>query len=86
MEKLALVLLIASRKLKPYFQAHVMVVFTSHPLRQVLHCLEALDWLMKWSIKLSQYEIHYLLSATIKSQVVLIFIIDLTPKNKLNWP
>lgn len=48
---IALALLIASWKLKPYFQVHVIVVFTSHPLRQELHCLKALGWLMKcqWS-------------------------------------
>lgn len=41
LEKLALALLVALRKLKLYFQAHLLVVFTSHPLRQVLHHPEA---------------------------------------------
>jgi len=33
MEKLAFALVIAARKLKPYFQAHIVVVLTDKPLR-----------------------------------------------------
>lgn len=33
LEKLALTLLVASQKLRPDFQAHLIVVFTSHPLK-----------------------------------------------------
>ena len=35
-EKLAFALVVAARKLQPYFQSHVILVPTSHPLRQVL--------------------------------------------------
>ena len=35
-EKLALALVVAARKLRPYFQLHVILVPPSHPLRQVL--------------------------------------------------
>lgn len=52
-KKLALALLIVLRKLKPYFQTHVIVVLTKHPLKQVLHCFEASDRLIKWSMELS---------------------------------
>ena len=34
MEKLAFVLVTAARKLKPYFQAHTMIVLTNKPLRK----------------------------------------------------
>lgn len=53
-EKLAFALLIDLRKLKLYFQAHVIGILTNHPMKQVLHCLEALSQLMKWSKELSQ--------------------------------
>ena len=36
MEKLALSLIVASRKLRPYFQSYHIVVLTNQPLRQVL--------------------------------------------------
>uniref|UniRef100_A0A2N9EQ75 Integrase catalytic domain-containing protein n=1 Tax=Fagus sylvatica TaxID=28930 RepID=A0A2N9EQ75_FAGSY len=34
MEKLALALVIAARKLRPYFQSHKIIVLTNHPLQQ----------------------------------------------------
>ena len=36
MEKLAYYLVTASKKLRPYFQAHQIEVLTQYPLRQVL--------------------------------------------------
>ena len=36
MEKLAFTLIILVRKLRPYFQAHTIIVLTNQPLRQVL--------------------------------------------------
>ncbi|KAM2564900.1 hypothetical protein TB2_013148 [Malus domestica] len=35
-EKLALALVMSARKLRPYFQAHSIIVLTNHPLRQIL--------------------------------------------------
>uniref|UniRef100_A0A2N9I9Y3 Uncharacterized protein n=1 Tax=Fagus sylvatica TaxID=28930 RepID=A0A2N9I9Y3_FAGSY len=37
MEKLAFALLIASRKLRPYFQAHSIIVLTDYPLRKAMN-------------------------------------------------
>ena len=37
MEKLAFALVIAARKLKPYFQAHTIVGLTEKPLRRVMN-------------------------------------------------
>ena len=36
MEKLAFALVMATRKLKPYFQAHMVVVLTNRPLRRAM--------------------------------------------------
>ncbi|KAK3003000.1 hypothetical protein RJ639_017899 [Escallonia herrerae] len=36
-DKLAFALLMAARKLRPYFQSHTIVVLTDKPLRQILH-------------------------------------------------
>ena len=40
-EKLAFVLITASRKLRHYFQAHVINVMTDHPLKKAMNKLEA---------------------------------------------
>lgn len=37
LEKLALALMVAARKLRPYFQAHPVVVVTYFPIKLVLH-------------------------------------------------
>ena len=37
MEKLALALVIAARKLRPYFQSHKIVILTNHPLRKAIN-------------------------------------------------
>ena len=41
MEKLAFALITASRKLRNYFQAHVIVVMMDHPLKKSMNKLEA---------------------------------------------
>ena len=41
MEKLAFALVMAAHKLKPYFQAHTVIVFTDKPLQQVMSNPEA---------------------------------------------
>ena len=41
MEKLAFALVTASRKLRHYFQAHVINVLTDHPLKKAIKKLEA---------------------------------------------
>lgn len=37
LEKLAIALVVAARKLRPYFQVHQIVVVTSFPIKTVLH-------------------------------------------------
>lgn len=78
LEKLALALLVSSCKLSPYFQAHLIIIFTNHPLRQVLYRPKISRRLMRWSIELSKCKIRYLPRATIKGQVVADFIAELT--------
>ena len=41
MEKLAFALVTATRKLKPYFQAHTIIVLTDQPLKIAMSSLEA---------------------------------------------
>ena len=40
-EKLAFALITASRKLRHYFQAHIINVMTDHPLKKAMNKLEA---------------------------------------------
>ena len=59
MEKLAFALITASRKLRHYFQAHVINVMTDHPLKKAMNRLEAAGRLIQWAVELSEFDIRY---------------------------
>ena len=81
MEKLALALVIASRKLRPYFHSHTIRVLTNYPLRQVLQKLNALGHLLKWAIELSQINIEFVPLPAIKGQAFADVITEFTIPN-----
>ena len=58
-EKLAFALITASRKLRHYFQAHVINVMIDHPLKKAMKKLEAAGRLIQWAIELSEFDIRY---------------------------
>ena len=58
-EKLAFALITASRKLRHYFQAHVINVMTDHPLKKAMNKLEAAKRLIQWVVELSEFDIRY---------------------------
>ena len=77
MEKLAFALITAARKLKPYFQAHTIVVLTNKPLRKDMSSLEAARMAL-WAVKLSEFDIQYHLRTAVKGQVMADFITKFT--------
>ena len=52
MEKIAFTLLVASRKLHPYFQAHLIVIMTNQPIRKMMNKIDAAGQLIQWVIEL----------------------------------
>ena len=79
MEKLILALVTTSKKLRPYFQAHIVEVPTEYSMKQILHKPETSRRLMKWAIELSEFDIRYKLRAVVKGQILADFIIEFTP-------
>ena len=77
-EKLAFALVTATCKLKPYFQAHTVIVLTDKPLWQVMSNPEDAERMALWAIKLSEFDIQYRLRTAIKGQVVADFIVEFT--------
>ena len=59
MEKLAFALVTASRKLRYYFQAHVINVLTNHPFKKAMNKLEDVGRLIQWAIELSEFDVRY---------------------------
>ena len=66
MEKLILALVTTSRKLRPYFQAHIVEAPTEYPMKQILHKPETSRRLIKWAIELSEFDIKYKPRTTVK--------------------
>uniref|UniRef100_A0A2N9GGN7 Reverse transcriptase n=1 Tax=Fagus sylvatica TaxID=28930 RepID=A0A2N9GGN7_FAGSY len=81
MEKLAFALVTAARKLRPYFQAHTIVLFTNHPLRIAMNKPDAAGRLIQWSIELSEFDIDYRPRTAIKAQALADFIAEFTSKD-----
>ncbi|KAL5814622.1 hypothetical protein ACOSQ4_025263 [Xanthoceras sorbifolium] len=77
-EKVALALIIAARKLRPYFQAHSIVVLTNCPLKQILQKPEVSGRLTKWAIELSEFDVSFKSRSAIKGQAVADFIAEFT--------
>uniref|UniRef100_A0A2N9EH15 Uncharacterized protein n=1 Tax=Fagus sylvatica TaxID=28930 RepID=A0A2N9EH15_FAGSY len=78
MEKLAFALLIASRKLRPYFQAHSIIVMTDYPIRKAMNKLDAAGRLVQWSLEMSEFDIDYRPRTAIKAQALADFIAEFT--------
>ncbi|KAM1397805.1 hypothetical protein ACFX2I_015342 [Malus domestica] len=77
-EKLALALVMSARKLRPYFQAHSIIVLTNYPLRQILQSPNTFGRMIKWAITLGKFNISYQPKPAEKGQAVADFIVDFT--------
>jgi hypothetical protein len=77
--KLFYAVLVASRKLRHYFQAHRVVVVTSFPLRAILHNSNATGNIAKWAAELAEFQLDFQPRHAIKSQVLADFIVEWTP-------
>jgi ribonuclease HI len=77
--KLLYAILVASRKLRHYFQAHKIVVVTSYPLRAILHNSNATGNIAKWAAELAEFQLDFQPRHAIKSQVLADFVAEWTP-------
>jgi hypothetical protein len=77
-QKLLYALLIMSRKLRHYFQDHKIVVPSSFPLGEIIRNRDANDHIVKWSVKLGEFEIEFCPRQAIKSQILADFVSEWT--------
>ena len=80
MEKLAFALITVARKLRQYFQAHIIVLLTNHPLQKAMNKPDVVGQLIQWSTKLSKFNIDYQPRTVIKAQALADFIAEFTTK------
>ena len=75
-------MIVASRKLRPYFQANPILVMTDQPIKKSMTKPEAAGRMIQWAIKLSQFDIEYHPRTAIKAQALAYFIVEFTIPNE----
>ncbi|RVX04914.1 Transposon Ty3-I Gag-Pol polyprotein [Vitis vinifera] len=76
MELTALALRSAAQKLRPYFQAHPVIVLTDQPLRSILHKPDLTGRMLQWAIELSEFGIEFQPRLSKKGQVMADFVLE----------
>ena len=77
-EKVALTLLTTAQRLRQYFSAHTVILQTDQPIRQILGRPDVAGRMMKWSLELSEFDIHYESKKALKAQVFADFLAEMT--------
>ena len=76
--KLLIALLIASRKLRHYFQGHPITDVTSFPLEQILRNPNATDFVAGWNIELQPFNLRFDTTRVIKGRALADFVAEWT--------
>jgi hypothetical protein len=78
-QKLLFGLLMASRKLRHYFQAHEVTVVTRFPLKRILQNPEATGRIVEWALELSSFGLKFESTSTIQSRALAEFVAEWMP-------
>ena len=78
LQKLIYSLIIAAKWLRPYFQAHSIVVITDQLLKAVLMSPDTFGRVAKWAVRLGEIDISFRPRSTLKAQVIADFIAECT--------
>ncbi|CAN1314902.1 Transposon Tf2-8 polyprotein [Linum perenne] len=76
LEKSAYAVIIASRKLRPYFHAHTIHIVTNLPLKSALRSMGVAGRMSKWAVELSEYDVHFQPRTAIKAQALADFVVE----------
>ena len=75
---MAFALITVARKLKPYFQAHTIVVLIDQPLKRAMSSPKAAGRMALWAIELSEFDVQYCPRTAVKGKIVADFIAEYT--------
>jgi hypothetical protein len=76
LEKVLYAVLMASRKLRHYFQSHHIVVSSLQPLKDIIRNREAIGRIRKWARDLNEFIINFVHRSSIQSWALVDFIAD----------
>jgi hypothetical protein len=83
LEKIAYAVVMATQKLRHYFEAHKVTVLTDQPLNDLFINKEASSRIAKWATELSEHTIDFGKRSAIKSQVLADFVVDWTSPSSI---
>jgi hypothetical protein len=69
LEKIVYVVVMATRKLRHYFEGHKIRVITNQPLNDLFTNKEASTRIIKWAVELSEYTMDFERRSAVKLQV-----------------
>ena len=78
LEKAILAVVLGTRKLPHYFQAHTVVVLTQLPLKTILRSADYTRRVAKWGTILEAFDIKYIPCTSIKGQILANLVAEFT--------
>jgi ribonuclease HI len=81
LEKISYAVLMATRELMHYFEAHKVTILTDQPLNDLFINKDASSRIAKWATELSERTIDFGKRSAIKSQVLADFVVDWTSRS-----
>lgn len=79
LKKVIIVLVTDTRKLIPYFEAHIVHVLTNLPIRWVLFQSTIIGCMMMWVPELENFDIKFIPQVAIKGQFLADFMTEFAP-------
>jgi hypothetical protein len=77
-KKLALAVVVTTRRLRQYFQSHQIIVKTDYPMKHVLRKPDLAGRMVAGSVELSEFDITFVPRGCIKAQVLPDFVVELS--------
>ncbi|XP_047171035.1 uncharacterized protein LOC124839305 [Vigna umbellata] len=84
-EKIALALLMAPRRLRPYFQSHQVIMSTDHPIAKILRKPDLVGRIVGWSVELSEFGLQFEPRGSVRGQHLADFAVELPWEAKCPW-
>ena len=85
-EKAVFAIIVAARKLRPYFDAHPVVVLTDLPLEKSIEKIERSGRLAKWAVELNGLGIQFQSRKAIKGQALAAIFVEWETQDKIEEP
>ena len=78
LEKAILIVVLGTRKLPHYFQAHTVVVLTQLPLKTIFRSTDYTGRIAKWGTIMGAFDIKYMPRTSVKGQVLADLVVEFT--------